>query len=273
MSRSTLGTPYYTTGYKEEYIEFLSRRDVGSHAAHLIPYLKPGLRVLDFGCGPGTITVDLAKIVGPGEVHGIDMEASQIAIARSSAEEGGHDNVTFHVGDATDLPFDNDFFDIAHCHSVLMFVPNTRALLTEVMRVLKPGGIISSRETIIDSSFLEPAFYRLDDLWELYSNFVRSDDGHPDMGKEMKDHILKAGFMDVRATASFNVYSTTEDIAFFYTFVEGWFLSDEIVDAAVEYGAGSHRQFDDVRRALRQWSEHPSAFGAIAYGEAIASKP
>ena len=273
MSRTTIGTPYYTTGYNEAYIEFLSRRGLGSHGAHLLPYLKPGLRVLDFGCGPGTLTIDLARMVEPGEVHGVDMEASQVELANSSAEAGGLHNVTFHVGDATDLPFDDDSFDIAHCHSVLMFVPDTRSLLTEVMRVLKPGGIISSRETIIESSFLEPAFYNLSDLWELYSNFVRFDDGHPEMGKEMKDHLLKAGFLDIRASASFNVFNSTEEVAFFRDFVVGWFLSDEIVDAAVEYGAGSRRQFDDVRRALEQWKGHPSAFGAIAYGEAIASKP
>ena len=97
-------TPDYTMGYSEEFLQLLGRRSAESHAAHLLPHLKPGNRVLDFGCGPGTITVGLARAVEPGEVHGIDMEESQIAMARSAAEAGGHANATFHVGDATALP-------------------------------------------------------------------------------------------------------------------------------------------------------------------------
>ena len=108
----------YTLGYGETIVERWKRHTVDSHAAHLIPHLKPGLRVLDFGCGPGTISAGLARAVDPGELHGIDMEASQIDIARSIAEAGGHDNATFHVGDVTDLPFEDSSFDMAHGHAI-----------------------------------------------------------------------------------------------------------------------------------------------------------
>ena len=79
----------------------------------------------------GTISVGLADAVDPGELHGIDMEESQIDLARAAAKAGGHDNATFHVGDATDLPFEYDYFDVAHCHAVLMHVPDTEAALAE----------------------------------------------------------------------------------------------------------------------------------------------
>ena len=78
----------------------------------------------------------------------IDMEESQVEMARAAAAAGGHDNATFHVGDVTDLPFEDNSFDVAHCHAVLIHVPDTQAVLAEVKRVLKPGGIISSREWI-----------------------------------------------------------------------------------------------------------------------------
>ena len=67
----------------------------------------------------------LAKAVEPGEFHGVDMEESQIAIARSAAKGGGHDNATFHVGDVTKLPFEDGYFDVAFCHTVLTHVPDT----------------------------------------------------------------------------------------------------------------------------------------------------
>ena len=94
-------------GYSEEFRQLLDRRSADTHAAHLLPHLEPDMRVLDFGCGPGTITVGLAVAVDPGEVHGIDMEESQIGLARSAAEAGGHANATFHVGDVTGLPFED----------------------------------------------------------------------------------------------------------------------------------------------------------------------
>ena len=147
----------YTMGYSDDFQQLLDRRSVHTHATHLLPLLKPGQRVLDFGCGPGTLSVGLAEAVEPGELHGIDIEASQIELARAAAQAGGHANATFHVGDITDLPFDDDSFDVAHCHAVLMHVPDTQAALAEIKRVLKPGGIIASRESSISSSFCIPA--------------------------------------------------------------------------------------------------------------------
>ena len=92
--------------------------------------------MLDFGCGPGTITVGLAQAVHPSEVHGIGMEESQIELARAAAPSGGHDNVTFRVGNVYELPFEDDYFDAAHCHAVLMHLPDTQRALQEVSRVL-----------------------------------------------------------------------------------------------------------------------------------------
>ena len=66
----------YTMGYSADFQQLLDRRSVHTHGAHLLPLLKPGMRILDFGCGPGTLSVGLAEAVAPGELHGIDMEAS-----------------------------------------------------------------------------------------------------------------------------------------------------------------------------------------------------
>ena len=98
----------YTMGYSDDFQQMLDRRSAQTHAAHLLPHLKPGQRVLDFGCGPGTISMGLARAVEPGEFHGIDMEESQIGMARAAAQAAGHANATFHVGDITDLPFDDE---------------------------------------------------------------------------------------------------------------------------------------------------------------------
>ena len=273
MPDQTSSTSSYTMGYSEEFRQLLDRRSAETHAKHLLPYLKPGLRVLDFGCGPGTITVGLGKAVEPGEVHGIDMEESQIGLARSAAKAGGHDNATFHVGGVTDLPFEDDSFDAAHCHAVLMHVPDTRATLAEVKRVLRPGGIVASREMFVSSSFLEPIIDDTDSAWATFSNLLAANGGHPQMGKELKKMFLEAGFSDVRASASFDFFSSPEDIAFLHAFISDWFYSPDVIAAATKYGLATQQQFDEWRQALDQWKSHPEACGAFAFGEVIARKP
>ena len=90
----------------------LRRRSATTNAAYLLPHLRSGMRLLDFGCGPGTISVGLARAVESGALFGIDMEASQIAMARAAASAGGHPNMEFQACDVTDLPFEDDSGDV-----------------------------------------------------------------------------------------------------------------------------------------------------------------
>ena len=263
----------YTMGYSEEFRQLLSRRSADSHATHLMPLLKPGMRVLDFGCGPGTITVGLARAVDPGEVHGLDMEESQIDLARTAAEAGGHHNATFHVGDVTDLPFDDNSFDAAHCHAVLMHVPDTPGALSEVKRVLKPGGIIASREFIVDSSFLEPGTENTAAAWATFANLLRANGGHPQMGKELKNKFIAAGFSDIKATASFDIFNAPQDVAFLHAFIRDWFYSADVIAAATKYGLATQEQFDQWLLDHDEWKNQVGAVGALAFGEAVAVKP
>ncbi len=265
--------PTYTMGYSDEFQKLLGRRNAAANAAHLLPHLRAGLRVLDFGCGPGTISMGLAEAVAPGELHGIDMEESQVAMARAAATAGGHDNAFFRAGDVTDLPFDDDSFDVAHCHAVLMHVPDTRSVLAEVRRVLKPGGIVSSREMIGDATFFEPEVGDLAEAMETFLNLLRANGGHPQMGKELKRVFLEAGFSDIRAGASFETYTTGEDVHFYHSFAGGWFFSPATVDVVVKHGLASRERIDDWRRMLDEWRDSPGAMGAVAWGEAIARKP
>ena len=273
MIYETSATPDYTMGYGEVILETQLRATAESGAAHLLPYLKPGLRLLDFGCGPGTISLGLAKAVAPGEMHGVDMNETQIGRARSLAASQGQDNAIFHVGDVTDLKFEDGFFDVAHCRSVLMHVPDTAAVLSEVKRVLKPGGIIACREMICESAFAHPNFGIMRRSWDMFEDLVQSDDGHPQMGKDMKGHILEAGFVDVKMSASFSVYDSPEEVASIHRLISQWLLSPEIAEAAIKYGASSETLVNDLKAAYDKWKDHPGALFSFAYGEAIATKP
>ena len=273
MSEATYTSADYTMGYSEEFRQMLNWRSARSHAAYLLPHLASGQTLLDFGCGPGTITVGLAKAVEPGELHGIDMEESQVDLARSAAEAGGHANATFHVGDVTALPFEDDTFDVAHCHTVLTHVPDTQATLREVRRVLRPGGLVASREMIAAASFMAPVPETLDRAWETFAKLIAANRGHPHMGRELKACFVEAGLDDVRASASFDVFSSPQDIAFLHKFAGGWFFSPEVVEPAVKYGLATPEQFDEWRQVLDAWKDEPGAFGCIAFGECLATSP
>ena len=260
-------------GFSEEFLEILSQLTASTHAAYLLPHLKPGLRVLDFGCGPGTISVGLAEAIAPGVLHGVDMEESQIKLARAAARAAGLENAVFYVGDVAALPFEDEFFDVAHCHNVLMHIPDTNAVLTEVSRVLKPGGIIGCREMICGSSFIHPEFGVLGEVWRMFADLLDADEGHAQMGREMKRHLFDAGFADIRITASLKVYSTPDEVVAAHRLADRWFLSQEITEAAIKYGAATRQMCDEMRIAFDKWRDHPGAFAGIAYGEVIANKP
>lgn len=264
--------PAYTMGYGEEFLQVLKRRSAETHAADLLPLLRPGMRVLDFGCGQGTISVGLAKAVEPGELHGIDVEASQVVAATEAAKAGGHENATFQVGDATDLPFEDCWFDVVHCNAVLMHVPDTASALAEVARVLKPGGIVSVRELNTASSFIEPDFDNLHQAWGAYAALLAGNGGHPQMGTKIKGILRDAGFAEVEANGSFELFHTDADREFFHGFLREWFFGADVVEAATKHGVVAPEQFEAWRRSLDAWKDHPGGVAAFAWGGAIGRK-
>ncbi len=273
MAQLDSSTPEYTLGFGRQFVQSQRQLTAETSAAYLLPFLKPGLRVLDFGCGPGSISVGLAKAVEPGELHGVDMEQSQIDLSREIARANGCGNAIFHVADVTALPFEDSFFDVAHCHNVLLHIPVTDSALSEVKRVLKPGGLIACREIILGSSFSHPEVGIMRKLWDMYDDLLAADYGHPEMGKALKSCLLKSGFTNIRASSSFSVYDKPEEILIFYDLVIDGFLSRDITNAAIKYGAWTEGLSQEVRDAFHNWKAHPGAIAAFAYGEALANKP
>ena len=166
-----------------------------------------------------------------------------------------------HAGDVTDLPFDDDSFDVAHCHAVLMHIPDTEAVLAEVKRVLKPGGLIASREFILSSSFLEPGRGKTQPAWDTFGRLLAANGGHPEMGTQLKRAFLDAGFTDIRATGSFDYFGGAADVAFLHAFILDWFYSPNVVAAATKFGLATQEQFDAWRQGIDEWKSDPGAVG------------
>jgi ubiquinone/menaquinone biosynthesis C-methylase UbiE len=134
----------YTPGYSQPVVKFMARRSAETHAGFFLPELKPGWRLLDAGCGPGTITLGFAHKIAPGQVVGIDVEGSQFAAASNEAARDGL-NVEFQMASVYDLPFQNQSFDVVFSHGLLEHLSSPVAAIAEFRRLLKPGGLIGLR--------------------------------------------------------------------------------------------------------------------------------
>ena len=128
----------YLHGHHDSVLRSHRWRTAENSAAYLLPRLRPDARVLDVGCGPGTITADLAGLVPDGEVTGIDAAVGVLAQARQEAERRGRDNVRFETGDVYRLGYPDGTFDVVHAHQVMQHLSNPVAALREMRRVL-PG--------------------------------------------------------------------------------------------------------------------------------------
>ena len=128
-----------THGHHTSVVRTHAWRTVENSAAYLLPSLRPGDRVLDVGCGPGTITLDLARLVAPGEVLGIDPSADVIGQAAETAT----DNVRFEVGDVFAL---RGAYDVVHAHQVLQHLADPVGALVAMRGLTRPGGLVAARD-------------------------------------------------------------------------------------------------------------------------------
>jgi SAM-dependent methyltransferase len=114
--------------------------------------LAPGERVLDLGSGAGTDSLVAAQMVGPdGSVTGIDMTPQMRAKAVAAAAEMGATNVEFVEGEAEQLPFPDDSFDVVISNGVIDLIPDKDAVFAELSRVLTPGGRMQIADVTIQN--------------------------------------------------------------------------------------------------------------------------
>ena len=142
----TQSSDIYTHGHHESVLRAHRWRTVENSAAYLAPYLAPGMNVLDVGCGPGSISADLARLVRPGRVLAVDNVASIVEQAEAQVADDGTDNIDFAVADAYELDMPADSFDVVHAHQVLQHLSDPVAALTEMRRVCRPQGIVAARD-------------------------------------------------------------------------------------------------------------------------------
>jgi ubiquinone/menaquinone biosynthesis C-methylase UbiE len=116
--------------------------------------IQPGERVLELGPGPGLFTVDAARRTGPdGRLIAVDIQPEMIARLEERVQEAGLANVETHVADAYHLPLDDESIERAFLVTVLPEIPDQARALAELVRVLRPGGLLSVTEEFYDPDY------------------------------------------------------------------------------------------------------------------------
>ncbi len=252
--------------------QVFSGRTADKHAAFLLPYLKPDMRLLDCGSGPGSITAGLAEVVSPGEVTGIEIEASQVELAQANAAKAGLTNLKFEQGSAYELPYPDNHFDAVFSHAMLEHLTDPAAAATEMRRVLKPGGIVGIRCADMRMSLPAPSDDTLDRAWNIYLKYRRHCGGDPAFGRRCRALLREAGFADTIGTASCDTWGTKQKTQAFVSFLLDELTGSEIKKVAIEKGWADQAQMDKAVTAINGWGEHPDAIFAVVWFEAVARK-
>ena len=259
----------YTHGHHESVLRSHQRRTAQDSAAYLLPHLKPGLSVLDIGCGPGTITADLAARVAPGPVAAVDQSADVLGVARTEVQRRGLSNVSFETADVHRLDFSDGAFDVVHAHQVLQHVADPVAALGEMKRVCAPGGVVAARDADYAGFIWFPQLPALD-LWrELYQRAARANRGEPDAGRRLLSWAQRAGFADVTPTASVWCYATPATRQWWGGMWADRILHSRVARDLLDLGLATTAQLEEISAAWRDWAAAPDGWLSIPHGEIL----
>jgi len=263
----------YTHGHHPSVVSQHARRTAEVDAAYLLPRLRPGMRVLDVGCGPGTITAGLARAVAPGETVGVDLVPEVVEEARARGLEAGIDTLRFETADAYALDFEAGSFDAVHAHQVLQHVARPVEALREWRRVLRPGGLVAVRDADYGTMTHWPPSPPLDRFFDLYREVTMRNGADANAGRRLAAWAREAGFVDLEVSATTVLFSTPETIANWGLSWADRSLHSSVATQAVEYGLASHADLEAIAEGWRAWVARPDAFFMYVNVEVLGRAP
>ena len=260
----------YTHGHSDAVLRSHRSRTAANSAAYLVPLLEPGMRLLDVGCGPGTLTTDLARIVAPGEVVGVDVSSDVVAEASAFAADEGVKNVAFMAGDFRDAGLEPGSFDVVHAHQVLQHVTDPIGALVAMKSLAKAGGIVAARDSVYSSFGWYPRDPRMDRWLEIYLAVTERNGAEADAGTRLRAWAQAAGFTDVTASSSTWTWATADTCTWWGELWADRTVGPGLGSQAVEYGIATADELADIAAALRAWAACDDATFIVVHGEVLA---
>jgi ubiquinone/menaquinone biosynthesis C-methylase UbiE len=258
----------------ESFEQALANRNATTYAAFLLPHLKEGMRLLDCGCGVGSITVGLVDPVRPGLVVGADRAFGGFRAAVEHARNHDVAGLEFIGADAYAIPFRDDIFDAALAHSMLETLERPSEALREIRRVLKPGGVVGVASVEYGGLLLAgPGVELLERFYDIrQALWLRSGIAIPRTGRHLRSFLVEAGFARVEASARYIAYGNSEAVKGFGMDRAHDCRDPEFGGPVVTLGLADKATLQTIASAWSQWATDPRSFAAFAWGNAIAWK-
>jgi 2-polyprenyl-3-methyl-5-hydroxy-6-metoxy-1,4-benzoquinol methylase len=264
-----------------------SWRTATNSAAYLLPNLaslastNPSLRLLDVGCGPGTLTVSFASHLPPtAHIIGTDISSSVLSRAADHASEKGVANVEFKEADiytlSSTFPNDQDKFDVVHAHQVFCHLNNPLPALQSMLSICKPGGIIALRESDLRMQTIHPETAGLRTSHDCLMQYHKSTGGSTSLGTELVSLAMKAGIPRENITATMGTWciSTREEReAWGGAFATRCRKGSPMWETATGNGWWSKQEMEGMARAWEEWIEAEDGVWGLMNGEVVIRKP
>lgn len=272
-STPTTSSPHaYSHGHHASVLASHGVRTAEDSCAYFLDRLRPGDRVLDIGCGPGSITLDLARRVGPeGSVVGIDAAAPAVDAARAAARERGDVRTRFEVADAHDPSVELDAFDVVHAHQVLQHVTDPVGLLRRMAALCRPGGLVVARDADYGAMTWYPPAPGLDAWRSAYSAAARTLGHQPDAGRRLRQWANAAGLSVVWAGSSTWTYATEAATDWWGRTQARRVRESQFAQEASRVGC-SAEEIEAMAAGWEDWAADPDAWFAMVHGEIIATR-
>ncbi len=225
-----------------------------------------GDALIDCGCGPGSITVDLARAVAPGEAIGIDLREDALTQGRTLAQERRIANVAFQAATVYHLPYADSSFDAAFACAVLQHLAAPLAALKELRRVLTPRGVICIADGSSTITFRYPTNPLLQ-AWDKLRGLEREyRTGRPYDALALRALLREAGFARTQASGTLvteagppaGSLEETRRVAQNHVIR----LRGVLGKLAVAQGWATRDELEQMAEALIAWGEAPDAFYA-----------
>jgi ubiquinone/menaquinone biosynthesis C-methylase UbiE len=259
----------YTHGHHDSVLRSHRWRNVENSAAYLRPHLRPGQHLLDVGCGPGALTLDLARHVPNGAVVALDRAEGVLAEARATLS-ASPTPVRVLAGDVYGLPFPDASFDVVHAHQVLQHLTEPQRALQEMQRVCAPDGVVAVRDSDYGSFRWFPEDERLDAWLQMYMRVTLSNRAFPDAGRRLLSWAKAVGFRDVSAGASVWLFATPETRAWWGELWAERVAHSALAEQALERGFASRTELNEMADAFRTWAAAEGGWFSATHGELIA---
>jgi SAM-dependent methyltransferase len=257
----------YTHGHAESVLRSHRARTAGNSAAYLLPRLRPTDRLLDVGSGPGTITADLARLVG--EVVAVEVSEEAAALTRAELDRQRVTNAEVRVADVHALALAQSSFDVVHAHQVLQHVADPVTALRELARVTRPGGVVAVRDSDYAAFAWYPRLEGLDAWLELYRAVARANGGEPDAGRQLLAWAHAAGLPDVAASSSTWCFATPESRAWWGGMWAERITATALAEQLLRDRRATPEELEAVARAWRTWAADPDGWISVPHGEII----